>query len=777
MERAVTDPRMVPVIAAIGEWVDRPAQALDALEPIALMEQALRACETDAGCALLDKVSLMSLIGLVSWRYSDPVASLCDLLGIAPAEQVNASMGGDSPVRLVHEAAVRIARGEAVTAAIVGGEATHARGQARKQKTELPWTPAVSREDAVVFPASRFAMSQVARTLGILDPAQVYPLYEVATQAAWGETPAEGRAASAKLWERYAAVAAENPRGWIRTAPDAETIATVSADNRMIAWPYPKLMVANPAVNQAAAIIVTSLATARECGVAEDRLIHIWGGASAVESEDYLLRDRYDHSTAQTAVLNRAVELVGGDAASFDHLELYSCFPVVPKMALRALGLDPATTVPTVTGGLTFFGGPLNNYMSHAVAGMVRTLREHPGDLGLLYGQGGYVNKHHTLVVSTTPPATPLAPDYSVQLVADAARDPAPTLAEDYAGPASIETYTVTYARDGDPLQGVVIARTPQNERVMARVPPRDTETLALLTSLDRSAVGTAGQVRIDTFGKPVWSPGDTVAVRPRRSCLVEREGVLTIVTINRPHAMNALDPDTNAELADIFDEFAADPHQWVAIITGAGDRAFSAGNDLKETSRRMGRGEPIESPLSGFAGLTGRFDLDKPVIAAVNGIAMGGGFEIALACDLIVASDTAVFALPEPRVGLAALEGGLLRLPRQIGLKRAMSMILTGRRVSAGDGLELGFVHEVVAPADLMTAARRLAATMIELSPMSLRASKQTVQLGLDEPTLEAAYRGQGRYPAVKALFRSTDSREGPLAFAQKRVPKWKGR
>ena len=141
----VTDARTVPVIVAIGEWVDRPTQAVEALEPLALMERALRACETDADCTMLDKVSLISLIGLVSWRYSNPVGLLCERLGIAPVEQVNASMGGDTPVRLVHEAAVRIARGEAVVAAIVGGEATHARGQARKQKVELPWTPAVAR--------------------------------------------------------------------------------------------------------------------------------------------------------------------------------------------------------------------------------------------------------------------------------------------------------------------------------------------------------------------------------------------------------------------------------------------------------------------------------------------------------------------------------------------------------------------------------------------------------------------------------------------------------
>jgi acetyl-CoA C-acetyltransferase len=612
--------------------------------------------------------------------------------------------------------------------------------------------------------------------LNVVDPAQIYPFYAVATQAAWGETPAAGRAADAALWERYAAVAADNPSAWIRTAPPAETIVTVTADNRLIAWPYPKLMVANPAVNQAAAVIVTSLAQALALGVRDDQLLHIWGGAYAAEPEDYLARDRYDHSTAQQAVLDRAVEVVGGDAHRFDRLELYSCFPVVPRMALRALGFSADERVPTVAGGLTFFGGPLNNYMSHAVAAMTRTLRAHPGEIGLLYGQGGYVNKHQSLVVSTAPPSTPIDRDASVQRSADAARGPVPTIAEGYAGPAAIETFTVTFARDGEPIEGYVIARTAAGERVMARVPSSDVDTLALLTDDTKTPVGTTGQVRIDAFGKPVWRAG-VVADRARRSCVVERDDHLTIVTINRPDAMNALDPDTNAELAEVFDAFASDPDQWIAIITGAGDRAFSAGNDLKETARRMGRGEPLETPLAGFGGLTARFDLDKPIIAAVNGVAMGGGFEVALACDLIVAADTAVFALPEPRVGLAALAGGLHRLPRQIGLKRAMGMILTGRRVSAEEGRTLGFVHEVVPAAELMAAARALAAQMLTLSPMSLRASKQVVDKGLSEPTLADAYRKQDAYPAVKALFRSKDSREGPLAFAQKRQPKWAGR
>jgi crotonobetainyl-CoA hydratase len=253
----------------------------------------------------------------------------------------------------------------------------------------------------------------------------------------------------------------------------------------------------------------------------------------------------------------------------------------------------------------------------------------------------------------------------------------------------------------------------------------------------------------------------------------VEREGPVTVVTLNRPEVMNALHSPAHFELGEIFDAFRDDPEQWVAIVTGAGERAFSAGNDLKHQAS----GGKMGSPPSGFAGLTSRFDTTKPLIAAVNGVAMGGGFEIALACDVIVASDNATFALPEPRVGLAALAGGLHRLPRAIGTKRAMGMILTARRVSAAEGLELGFVNEVVPPAELMAAARRWAQQICELGPMSIRASKQAVYQGLDEPSLEAALKNQNRYEAVAALYKSEDFVEGPLAFSQKRPPQWKGR
>ena len=772
-------PEHIPVIVGIGEFTDRPDDVTKALEPVALMAEALRAADKDGGGGLLSRLDSLELIGLVSWRYADPVNLLCDQLNIRPARRINASMGGETPIRLIHEAAVRIAKGELTTAAIVGGEALYARNRAKKEGARLPWTPAAAPEDTVKFPSSTFAMSKIAKKLGVTDPAQIYPLYEMATQAAWGQSPAQAQAESAQLWSRYAAIAAKNDYAWIRTAPDAAAISTVDKNNRLINWPYPKFMVANPAVNQAAALIVTSLAAARAAGIAETKLIHIWGGGSAIEPEDYLMRDRYHHSVAQTAALNRAVEIVGGNAAAFKHMELYSCFPVVPKMAQRTLadlGLDPASISPTVAGGLTFFGGPLNNYMSHAVCAMVRALRAAPGDLGLLYGQGGFVNKHHTLVVSTRPAPAPLALEYSAQQEADDQRGVAPVLDEGYAGPASIETYTILYGRDGTPTQGIVVVLSPAGYRTMARVMADDSASMGLLLSMDKSAIGSNGLVRIDTFGKPVWEFGETPHTNAYRYTSVEREGHLTIVTINRPEVMNAMHPPCNAELAEIFDDFAADPDQWVAILTGAGDQAFSSGNDLKYTAKAMARGESLEEPVNGFSGLTSNFNLDKPVIAAVNGVAMGGGFEIALACDLIIASENAVFALPEPKVGLAALAGGLLRLPRLIGEKKAMGMILTARQVSAAEGKALGFVNEVVAQSELMATAKKWAAEIMACSPMSIRASKQIVQKGL-ATTVENAYREQFRYPAVKALFRSADIREGPLAFAQKRAPNWKGK
>jgi crotonobetainyl-CoA hydratase len=252
--------------------------------------------------------------------------------------------------------------------------------------------------------------------------------------------------------------------------------------------------------------------------------------------------------------------------------------------------------------------------------------------------------------------------------------------------------------------------------------------------------------------------------------CSVERKGKLTIITIERPDVMNALHPPAHVEMAEIWDDFAADKDQWVGIVTGSGDRAFSAGNDLKYQAS----GGKMGGPKSGFAGLTNRFDNPKPVIAAVNGLAMGGGFEIALAADLIIASENAIFALPEPLVGLAALAGGVHRLPRQIGMKRALGMMLTGRRVSAQEGKELGFVNEVVPQGEALNGAIRWAEEILKCAPLSIRASKQCAMDGLQYPSVEEAM--AAKYEQVSVMVGSADFVEGPKAFSEKRPPDWKG-
>jgi crotonobetainyl-CoA hydratase len=251
----------------------------------------------------------------------------------------------------------------------------------------------------------------------------------------------------------------------------------------------------------------------------------------------------------------------------------------------------------------------------------------------------------------------------------------------------------------------------------------------------------------------------------------VETNDRVLVVTINRPESFNSLHPAANMEMGDAFDDYAASDDLWVAIVTGAGEKAFSAGNDLKWTAQNEGK---LEIPPRGFGGLTNRFDMDKPVIAAVNGVALGGGFEIALACDIILASANARFGLPEPRVGLAALAGGLHRLPRQIGLKNAMGMMLTGRHVDAAEALRLGIAQEVVEPAKLMERAMAWAGEIAACAPLSVRATKQVAMQSLGRPLDEAVVR---EYPAVRTLFKSEDFVEGPRAFTEKRKPNWKGR
>ncbi len=256
----------------------------------------------------------------------------------------------------------------------------------------------------------------------------------------------------------------------------------------------------------------------------------------------------------------------------------------------------------------------------------------------------------------------------------------------------------------------------------------------------------------------------------------VEKIGHITIVTINRPEVMNALHPPASKEMDDAFNAFAADPDAWVAILTGAGDKAFSAGNDLKWQAQHGGDAlrQAMQDIKGGLGGITFRFDLFKPLIAAVNGLALGGGFECALACDILVAAETASFGLPEPTVGMIAGAGGVHYLPRAIPFHQAMGMMLTAGRISAPQALQMGLVNQVVPLEQLMPTALAWADKILACSPLAIRASKEATLKGLAMPLAQAA---KTVFPGQVTLYQSEDFVEGPRAFAEKRKPQWKGR
>ncbi len=486
----MTDPERIPVIIGVGQVNDRPADPDEGLDSLGLMVAALRVAAEDAGVPLAE-INSLAIVDQISFhslgKLPEPLAAA---IGASPAiNYQSAAPHGDTPVRLLNEAANRIGAGEVKLAAIVGAEALRtAAGRAAK---------AASGEDKSYNAIRKVATRRepdYAQKHGLAAPVDVYPLYENATRAAWGQSLAEAQDESAEIWSRFSEIAAANEGAWIRKPATPADILRVDERNRPIAFPYSKLMVANSSVNQGAGFLVASLAEARRRGISEDRLIYVGMGAAAKEPPSILRRDRYNGSVSMETSINRTLALNGMTAQDFDFVELYSCFPCVPKMARRTLGW-PVDRPATVFGGLTFGGGPIANYMSHAIVSMVEKLRR-DGRYGFLFANGGFATDNHCIVLGKEPIAAASFPqDFDYQAEAEAKRGPVPDLVEDYTGPATIESYTIFYGRDGAPKAGVVVARTPAGERTLAHVDVEDAAMLAFLTDGKAEPVGAGGQI------------------------------------------------------------------------------------------------------------------------------------------------------------------------------------------------------------------------------------------------------------------------------------------
>ena len=489
------DASRIPVIVGVGQVNDRPEDPAAALDPVALMAAALREADADAGGGWLTGIDSLAVVQQIGFPDLSPIIDrVAAAIGAAPAHRVEtAGPMGDSPIRLLNEAANRIASGETQVAAVVGGEAL--RTAARRAKAGGDHAMRGRHGDRPKGYRQRYGLSA---------PVDIYPLYENAARAAWGQTLAQGQAETGIIWAGLSDVAAGNPHAWLRDARSAAEIVTPSAANRPLAFPYTKLMVANASVNQGAGFVVTSLAAARARGIADDRVSFVGHGAAAHEADDVLARDGFAESAGMRVSLEATLAANALSADEIDLAELYSCFPCIPKMARRILGW-PAARPASVVGGLTFGGGPIGNYMSHAVAQATLRLREGSGPV-LLFGNGGFATHNHAIVLTRAPLSNTRWPqDFNRQADSDARRGPVPSLDKNYAGAGMVETYTVFYDRDGGPTNGLIVARTPAGARFLARVPATDAPAIAFFTDGHTEPVGSRGSATPAADGLVDW--------------------------------------------------------------------------------------------------------------------------------------------------------------------------------------------------------------------------------------------------------------------------------
>ena len=346
-------------------------------------------------------------------------------------------------------------------------------------------------------------MSELELRHGMFFPAEIYPLFENAFRAARGLTLAEHRAELAEMCGRFSRVAAENPYAWFRDGASGEAIATVTDDNRMIAFPYPKRMNAILDVNQGAALLLASEEVATRLGVPRERWVYPWAGVDV--TEQWFMQDRRDfYSMPAVERAGRLLlEAAGLSLADVRHLDLYSCFPIAPRLSAAMLGIPADDPRPlTVTGGLPWFGGPGNDYSTHAIVTMMDRLRAEPGSFGLVHALGWFLTKHGLGIYSTTPPARGWRRAAGPELQEWVDALPHPEVVTAPSGRGTIETYTIVHGRDGAPARGFVIGRLEDQRRFIAVLP----KERALLEAMEREEqVGRRGALSADGN---VFDPG-----------------------------------------------------------------------------------------------------------------------------------------------------------------------------------------------------------------------------------------------------------------------------
>jgi acetyl-CoA C-acetyltransferase len=456
------DPR-TPVLVGYGQVNQREESATT--EPVDLMERAARAA---ADPRVLEAVDAVRIVNLLSWRYRDPGLLLAQRIGAPTAATRYTSIGGNIPQSLVNQACLDIQQGRNDVVLIAGGETWRSRTRIRAQGHKLTGTV---QDDSVPLPAGaddEFQMSGPAEIRIKLDrPAYVYPMFEQALRIASGESSEEHRRRIGALWSRFSHVAQDNPHAWNRKAVSAEEIWQPGPTNRMISWPYTKLMNSNNMVDQGAALILTSVEKAQALQIPRDRWVFPYAGTDAHDT--YLIgeRARFDGSPAIRIGGRRALELAGRGIDDIDLIDIYSCFPCAVQVAANELGLptdDPQRPL-TVTGGLTFAGGPWNNYVSHSIATMAERLTAQPGTVGLITANGGYLTKHSFGIYGTEPPTGEFRWE-DVQSAVDA--EPTVVAEDVWAGVGTVETWTTPYTREDTAEKAFLAVRTPTGSRALA---------------------------------------------------------------------------------------------------------------------------------------------------------------------------------------------------------------------------------------------------------------------------------------------------------------------